>query len=284
MAGEWYLGPAGDLRQLEVPETGLNISDIRYGGVHQGLSGARTVDVTGVKMQISLDLNYLDETQYLWLEAMHTRHIPGPVYLINPMKRNMMSKEASMCKTAYWPDFGVYSITTGYTHNWEWEASYPTGVPGVRSVKRTAMPATGVNYAWDTEYCIPVTVGTTYDFSCYLKSDSAKTMTMGIAWYDKNMGTLSQSTASKSLTTSWTRFDISAAAPANAALAIPYMISTSAGNPTVSWTSTAAQFEVGSTPTTWQMGGGSMVVMIDQMPAISPRYPLRNVSLNLLEA
>lgn len=280
MAGEWLLGPAGDLRQLECPERNVNVTPVRYGGVHQGLSGARTVDVTGVKMQVDLTFPYLEEDDYLWLEAMHVRHIPGPVYLINPLKKNLLSKEASMSNTSYSAGPGVYSPTAGYTHNWEWENSYPSGVPGVRAVKRTGLPGTSVTFNIDDSKRVPVTVGTAYDFSAYMKADSAKTVTFGIGWFDKDAGFLSLDTSAKSVTTSWTRFDITATAPASAALALPFWISTT----NVSFTSTALQFEVGSAPTTWQLGGGSMQVFIDQMPTTSPRFPLRNCSLTLLEA
>lgn len=278
--GDWYLGPAGDLRVLECPEVNLNITDVRYGGVHQGLSGARTIDLTGVKMQIDLQLNYLSETQHLWLRAMHTRHIPGPVYLVNPLERNLMSKESAMSRVVYFDGNGVYSNTSAYPHNWEWEASYPTGVPGTRAVKRTGIPASSVKWQIDAGRKIPVTAGAAYDWSAYLKSDSAKTITFGIDWYDKAGVFLSASTSAKSVTTSWTRFDMSATAPANAALAVPTWTSTT----NVSFTSTALQFEAGSTPTSWTLGGGSMAVMIDQMPTNSPRYPLRNSNITLLEA
>lgn len=278
MAGEWYLGPAGDLRALVCPERDINVSEVRYGGVHQGLSGARTVDVTGVKMQIDFSFAYLTETDYLWLEAMHLRHIPGPVYVINPLKRNLLSKQASMSRSSYDRGAGLYS--SDYNNGWQWETSFPSGPPGVRSVKRIAVPASSVTLKVDDGFKIPVTVGTTYDFSAYMKADSSKTVAFGIAWYDKNHVFLSQASSNKSVTTGWTRFDYSATAPASAALAVPYWTSTT----NVSFTSTALQFEAGSTPTTWQFGGGSMPVVIDQMPTTSPRFPMRNASLTLLEA
>lgn len=280
MAGEWYLGPAGDLRQLEVPETGLSVSEIRYGGVHQGLSGARTVDTTGIKMDINLNLNYLDETQHMWLRSMFTRHIPGPVYLVNPLEKNMMSKESAMSRVVFFDGSGVYSSTSAYQHAWEWEASYPTGVPGTRAVKRTGLPATSVKWQIDAGFKLPVTVGVTYCWSAYMKAVSSKTITFGIDWYDKTGAFISTSSSAESVTTSWARYDMSATAPTNAALAVPTWTSTT----NVSFTSTALQFEVGATPTSWSLGGGTMPVMIDQMPAVSPRYPLRNVSLTLLEA
>lgn len=281
MAGEWYLGPAGDLRALECPERDVSVSEVRFGGVHQGLSGARTVDVTGLKMQINLALNYLDETQYLWLEAIHLRHIPGPVYVINPLKRNLLSKESSMSRTSYFQGNGIYASATGYSHNWEWEYNWPTAAgPGTRVVKRTGLLASSVVYQLDVSPKIPVTVGSSYTFSSYMKGDSSKTVVFGISWYQKDGTFISTSTSSKSVTTSWARHQMTATAPANAALAVPRWESTT----NVSFSSTAVQFEQASSATDWQLGGGSMRVMIDQMPTTSPRFPLRNCSLTLLEA
>lgn len=277
MAGEWYLGPAGDLRALVCPDNGVNVSDVRYGGVHQGLSGARTVDVVGVKMQIDMNIRYLTETDYLWLEAMHLRHIPGPVYLVNPLKRNLLSKESSMARDTAMPTNGVY--TSGF-YAWDWETSYPSGVIGTRAVRRSAMLAVSTLFSLDVTGKVPVTAGSQYVFSSYMKSASAKTVVFGITWYDVNGAALSATTSSKSITTSWARQSVSGTAPAGAVLAVPSWESTT----TTTFTAASAQFEAGSTATAWQIGGGSMRVMIDQLPTQSPRYPLRNVSLSLLEA
>ena len=47
----------------------------------------------------------------------------------------------------------------------------------------------------------------------------------------------------------------------------------------------APMLEAGVTwPSDWDMGGAAPVVIMDQIPASSGRYPLRNVELNLLEA
>lgn len=277
MAGEWYLGPAGDQRALVCPDNGVNISDIRYGGVHQGLSGARTVDVVGIKMQIDMNIRYLAQTDYLWLEALHLRHIPGPVYLINPLKNNLLSKASSMVRDSAFPGNGAY--TTG-AYSWEWEASYPSGVIGTRSVRRFNLAAVSTTFSLDSANKIPVTAASTYVFSTYMKAASSKTVVFGITWYDITGAVISSSTSSKSITTSWTRENISATAPSGAVLAVPTWNSTT----TTAFTSASAQFELGSSPTDWELGGGSMRVSIDQMPAQSPRYPMRNVSLSLLES
>src|SRR5687768_3365132 len=99
MAGEWYLGPAGDLRALECPERDVNVSDVRYGGVDQGLSAAPMVDVTGGEMQIDMTRADLDEFDFPWFAGMPVRHTPCPVSLITPPTTNLTSAEASMSNT-----------------------------------------------------------------------------------------------------------------------------------------------------------------------------------------
>lgn len=278
MAGSWYLGPTGDLRELECPEADVNVTDVRYGGVHQALSGARVIDVTGVKMQVDLNMTYLSEAQYTWLEALHTRHIPGPLFLVNPLKRNMLSKQASMSATADFPGMGVYK--TGVA-NWAWVMDFPSAAgPGVRSVERTGLPASSVTFNLDSQRKIPVTAALSYTFSAWMRGTSSKTITFGITWYDITGAVLSSSTAAKSVTTSWARHTHTATAPAGAVLAMPTWNSTT----NVSFRSTAVQFEQASAATDWQIGGAVLTVAVDQMTTVSHRFPFWNCAIVLLEA
>jgi hypothetical protein len=82
------------------------------------------------------------------------------------------------------------------------------------------------------------------------------------------------------VTTSWTRFSLTGTPPANAYLGFFAMYSSS----TVEVRIAAAQVELGSSATAWDQGGGDLMVLIDQMPATSPRYPLMTATLGLLEA
>jgi hypothetical protein len=36
--------------------------------------------------------------------------------------------------------------------------------------------------------------------------------------------------------------------------------------------------------TSWDLGGGAPAVLIDQLPSTSPRYPLMDCTITLLEA
>lgn len=273
----WLLGPPGDLRELVTPETNMTISEVRYGGVHQGLNGARTMDVTGVKTDIVLVFEYLEESDYRWLQALHTRHIPGPHRLINPLRKNRLSIHGASCNPSPSKRPGV-SLSAG---SWDWVNEWPTAAgPGYRSVLWTDRIADARAY-FDEGRGSSVTPASPVTGSVYLKGPSSFTANLRFDWYDRYGVFISFSTTENaSITTSWQRFSITRTPPAGA-----YLGELSVGaTPTTNIQIAAAQWEEGSTMTAWDQGGGEMEVLIDQMPATSPRFPLMNSSVTLLEA
>jgi len=272
----WLLGPPGDLRELVTPETGINITEVRYGGVHQGLNGARTMDVTGVKTNIDLTMDYLDEADYRWLQALHTRHIPGPHRLINPLRKNKLSIYAASCNMEPMQNRALY-FDAGTA---DWVADWPTAAgPGWQSVRWYNRVGTSTA-RWDADKKFTCTPGEAITASVYLKGNSSFTMTTAIDWYDKYNVYLSSTSGSAAVTNTWTRFSLTGTPPAGAYLGFFAMYSAS----TVETRIAAAQVELGSSATAWDQGGGDLMVLIDQMPATSPRYPLMNATLGLLEA
>lgn len=273
----WLLGPPGDLRELVTPETGMTITEVRYGGVHQGLNGSRTMDVTGVKTEIVLTFEYLDESDYRWLQALHTRHIPGPHRLINPLRKNRMSMYAASCNPTPSQRPGV-SFSAG---DWEWVNDWPTAAGiGRRSTLWTDRTASSQAY-FDQNRPTSVVPGGSVTGSVYLKGPSSFTATLRIDWFDQYGGVLSSSTTENAaITSSWQRFSITRTAPAGAYLGVLSLSAVATTNIQMA----AAQWEDGSTVTAWDQGGGEVQVLIDQMPANSPRFPLMNSSVTLLEA
>lgn len=275
MATTWYLGPAGDLRALVCPERDVDVTEVRFGGVHQSLGGARTMDVTGIKQQYTFNWVYLDPADYSWLRALHSRLIVGPHRLIDPLRKNRLSLGASDGNIAphKWP---FYTISAGLLSN---QNDYPTGILGQRCVRwsdRTASSVLSVDLVKKTDVFPLETV----TVSMYLKGGSAVSVDMYIGWYDKNGTFLSSSTATThSVTTSWARYSATKTAPANAVLGVLSITSTA----TTIINLAAPQFETGSSATAWEQGGANPLVLIDQMPTTSPRYPTSNVSMTLLE-
>lgn len=272
----WLLGPPGDLRELETPETGISITEVRYGGIHQGLNGARAMDVTGVKTDVTLTFQYLEEDDYRWLQALHTRHIPGAHRLINPLRKNRMSMYAASCNPTPSRRHGVW-FSAGV---WDWVNDWPTAAgPGRRSALWTGRTASSTAY-FDVERRESVVPGETITASVYLKGSTSFTATLQVDWLDQYGAAVSSSTTENAaVTTSWTRFSITRTAPTGAYLGRLKLSAVSTNDIGLA----AAQWETGSTATTWDQGGGEIEVLIDQMPATSPRFPLMNCSVTLLE-
>lgn len=276
MATTWYLGPPGDLRALICPERDIDVTELRFGGMHQSLGGARTMDVTGIKAQYTFNWQYLDQSDYLWLRALHTRLITGPHRMIDPLKKNRLSMSTSDgdIYPAKWPS---HTITGGLLTRFP---DYPTGVLGQYSVRWSDRPASSV-MALDNVKRTDVFPLEAVTVSAYLKGASAVTVGMYIGWYD-NTGTFisSSTTTNHSVTTSWARYETSKTAPAGAVLAVMSLTATA----TTTFSIAAPQFETGSTATAWEQGGANPVVLIDQLGSVSPRYPTRNCSMTLLES
>lgn len=276
MATTWYLGPAGDLRALFCPERNVDVTELRFGGIHQSLGGARTMDVTGTKSQYSFNWEYMEATDYQWLRALQTRLVSGPHRLIDPLKKNRLSVGASSgnIKPHKWPFF---TVSAGTLTN---QADYPTGVLGDRAVRwsdRTASSALSLDLDKKTDVFPLETV----TVSMYLKGASAVTVGMYIGWYDKDGAFLSSSTTtSHSVTTSWARYSATKTAPAGAATGVLTINAVA----TTTINIAASQFETGSSATSWEQGGANPIVLVDQLTTISPRYPTTNCALVLLES
>lgn len=269
----WYLGPLGDLRGLVCPDRGITITEERYGGVHQGLSGARTLDITGHRAKYEMTLNNLDPSEFAWVEALYTGLVPGPYRLINPLKRNRLSHQASTMRTRT----GAVGLDTPGVFLGR-STAWPTAVPITgRSMRFTAV--VDHRYQWDLGRKTTVLgPGENIVGSIYVKSDASMLFHLIFAFYDA-AGTRTGFFQEYTSTTSWTRFPITMAVPANQLSVVMELWPKAAGT----FNMAAPQVEAGTVATAWEIGGGAPEVVFDQMPTVSPRYPLRTVSLSFLE-
>lgn len=277
----WYLGPAGDMRPLVCPERDIDITIERYGGLFQGLSGARSMSVTGHKQRFKFEFRYLTDEEFAWFNALHLRTVYGPYYrLRNPMKRNLLSTQASLVRTV--GDNKTVQFTSGI-------GTPMVDAPAALSTltnygtKWTNRSSGTVVFRVEDRYRVPVQVGVPVTFSIYGKaSASTGGSYIVIDWYDllgNQVG--SSGTSPASLTTSWVRYSVTGTPPAGAVTArAAFLVNVTA--PDIYFA--GAQLEEASTPTAWEIGGGAPVVLVDQLETITPRFPYRNTTLTLLEA
>lgn len=277
----WYLGPLGDLRALVVPEPGIQMNQVVYGGVHQGLTGARTKDVTGTRMDYDFQFNYLDQSEWSWLNALNTRLVPGPLYLIDPLRKNRITTHGCGMKegasdpesVAYWKF--VYEMST----------DRPSAIDlPIRSIKLLEVGA-ATAYRPDPVYPNPVFPGETISASIYAKASASNSATLALDYFDAD-GTRHSSpeghTVNATISTSWSRLQIqNHTVPAGVA-GVRLAVIFGAGTPDVSLS--APQVETGSSATEWEPGGAGSRVLLNSLTTTSPRFPLTNSTLNLLEA
>lgn len=275
----WYLGPDWDMRPLVCPEPDLDITVEQFGGVFQGLSGARTKTYTGAKQRFNMQLRFLEPAEFEFLEALNVRAIPGPFRLRSPLGKNLLSAHGSLLR----PVPGFYTTGQGIavqggtlTKVMDW----PTAAPALGAVAAKWTP--GSNYARiDSRHMFPVTPGQQVTMSVYWKGDSAVNAWIVADWYDKfGVQLTSVNTGNLPVTTSWVRQSYTVTPPAGAYTARMAFWSASATPVYLA----AAQAEYGASATTWELGGSAPRVILSSLETTSPRYPYVHATLSLLEA
>lgn len=276
----WYLGPDWDLRALVCPEPGIDVSPERYGGIFQGLSGARSMDFTGTRMRYDLTIQWLDPTEFVWLETLYTRVIPGPFRLLDPFKKNRLTAGASTARFSGEASQGVTLSQGVGSMVYDWPSA--AGSFGATAGKWTNRSGTNVYARFDHGNRTVVFPGETITASVYLKASVGLNTNLIIDWYDKNQVQLAGTvTSSVAVTTSWNRRSVTTVVPAGACTA-RFVLQPLTTSPDVLFT--AAQFEQGSSATSWEIGGGGPRVLFDTMGVTTPRFPYKHTQISLLEA
>lgn len=279
----WYLGPSYDMRALQTPEVGMAFPYERYGGVFQALSGARTMDVTGFRSAYELEWSYLDKSDWDFLQSLNMRHLPGPHYVINPLSKNRLSPQSSMLQYRGKTD-GVGVWADRSVPQWQ-NGVFPTGVMGFRSLRAAVWTFTTNNgFMFDRGIRTPVLAGEQITASVYAKADVASTPChLTIHRYDKFGVEITPLPSWIPITvgTSWTRYSMTETEAAGVCSVMFEFIS---DTDDTAINLAAAQLETGAAATAWEIGGGSARVLIDELSTTSPRYPIQQASLTLLES
>lgn len=269
----WYLGPMGEMRPLVTPDPGISINEVRFGGVHTGIGGGRTVDTTGVRTDYELSISYLDREDHDFIRALYYRSVPGPHYLLDPLHRNRLTAQASVNRIAYYEGmYGLYKASDKpvYSTDRPEDAPYPGKSLDVQPPERIHF-SSGVT--------IPLMPDEPTVFSVWLKSADTNpvTGTLQMDWYTAD-DVLNESTTHDYVADgSWYRHSWSFAPRLNDTGVRPIL--NHDGPIKIAF----PQYEPGDVPTDFMIGGGCRRVSIDQIEGESPRYPLTSVSLKLIE-
>lgn len=279
----WYLGPLGNLRGLVCPERGMTDTLSRYGGVHQALSGSRTMDITGFRREFEFAFNYLDRDEFEWLYALHTRMVPGPFYLLDPRYKNRLSSRATTLYSTYNDERLGLQLDGGVTRtpvrDFPSDLSYGT-------LSLSASPfSDGDSVACDAGTMVPVLDGESLTGSWYLRAvgdTPSQDVSLSFDFYDADRNQQGSSAPTQfTATESWSRATHTATIPDEVA-AVVLRLTFSTYNSEVRMA--APMVESGSSATEWEQGKASAMVLADQLSTSSPLFPLTDCTLTLLEA
>lgn len=274
----WYLGPEGNLKELICPSVNIDVTTERFGGVFQALSGARSVDVTGHKKKYSFEFRFLDQDEYEWYKKLHLRMFPGPFRLIDPLEKNRLTPESSMTKWGGGTAQGLWLSQGVASRVWDYPATVGDGFG--QSTTWSNRPSGTSILRFDTKRLTTVIAGEQITASVWLKTDIGFSPNVVVDWYNRTTQVGSTPVSTPSVTTSWQQVSITATVPVGATRARFAVYTT---NTASTLYLAAAQFEQAATTSAWALGGAAPIVSVDQMTTVSPRYPLRNITMTLLE-
>lgn len=274
----WLFGPAGDLRPLPAPAGDVVNTVDRFGATHVAITGGRTVDTLGYRARYEFELPYLDEEEYFRLEALYTLADPRPLKLIDPMRRNLLSRDAALAKPADATQRGL-SASLGAGLAWVRVTDSPVSW-SARGARWTGFGA-GDTLQVGRGATVPVTPGESVTFSVYLSASEAQDVAASLDTISEGLPhTVVPGDTVPLPAGSWTRLEQTFVVPAGAQTAyITLHAVTAAG----ALTAVAPQLESGTTATAPSLGGGAVTVLIEELATTSPRHPYRSVSLSLLE-
>ncbi|SFE54533.1 hypothetical protein SAMN04487819_11662 [Actinopolyspora alba] len=281
-----YLGRLGGLRQIR-PRTDISTKPTRIGGTHTALSGRRTVDYLGTQLTHTLALPRMRPDEYAFFQAIHERHVPGPLRLLWPadIGRNRLSRSsASMSRGGQ--DLSTLDATGGsLTGTGAWPSAAPPVGRGVRWVN--AGPGEAIRI--DRGRPAPVLEGETVTASLYVRSTAEDEVQLGLNHYGDDGaggGYLGSPTLADPVTLTadtWTRLSVTTT-PGVATWAVsPAVLLVSQPSGSSEITLAAAQVEAAASASDWTQGGGAPVVVVDEMPTTRPYVPYVTPELTLME-
>lgn len=270
---QFHIGPLGRLRLLPSPSLGAgpDATATRLGVVHRSLGGRVTVDRFAVKRVWILSWPYLDADSHAFLDALHLGVLAGPVWLIDPQRRNRIHGRIA-ATGAFHRSTNGFTATAGTL---AWSATVPdVGVPIAGGLAWTAAAGAALSQG----DVVPLVPGESITASAFVAATVP--ISVRVELYD-HAGTALPPLTSPENTPGTAGARITLTAPPNpvAVTARMSILAQSAGPvATAGW-----QLEHGTTATAWTPGGGAAEVAVD---AFTTAYPLPDAhacALTLLE-
>lgn len=282
----WYFGWLGEMRALPTPELNLTNREERYGGIHQGLTGKRVVDITGYRTTYEMQFRLLSEDDYEFLRMCYLNGVTRQqLFLINPMRKNLLSQQCSLSQPFDQNDLGI--TASGLTVVHAYANDFPPGVTPQQSRCYNLVSTSATNnfcrFDGNNNY-IPMFPGVPITTSMYVRCESGTVnFNLVLDCFDK-YGVTQVTTPSvpQTATTAWQRISYTFTPDSTQFGLRPAFVFPTSG--TKNLHIAAPQVEYGDVVTPWEIGGGRSRVIVDQIDSTSPRFPLSDVSVTFLES
>ncbi|MGW5645068.1 phage head spike fiber domain-containing protein [Saccharopolyspora sp. NPDC003752] len=274
----FWLGPVGQLVQLTEPGAGIPRSSTRIGGIHTAVDGTPTVDTLGFSRawEFALDWRYRSELRRL--RALHHRAIPDQLRLIDPMVPNRLALAVSTCgatparrQLPLLGDGPVYrsgetapDLVEVCGGSIEWTPPDGGGLLTERSPARAGA----------------VLPGEQVTLSAYVRGTVDRAVQVQLVVFDAAGNPTATVAGTSTSGAGWVRLAVQHTAAAGDAYAMA-QLSASAGTGAVH--TSGWQLEAAGAATEWDLGGGSPLVVVNQLTETSPYYPMSDAGLTLLE-
>lgn len=275
---QFHLGPVGGLRVLPSPSLGggPDATAARIGGVHRSLAGRVTVDRLAVKRAWTLTWPYLDPDTHAWLDALHLGAVAGPVWLLDPQRRNRLPARVATGGSVERTTAG-FAPTAGTV---AWSTAAPTSGTGIAGGVVWTVPATSAQLLADP---VPVLPGEALCVSAWVASTVVQVGLIAAFYTPAGaFAGLDSSTSTTVTPAAGQRLALTVTPPSGAGTARVGVITDAspAGGPVAT---TGWQLESGTAASGWAPGGAAAQVAVD---ALTAGYPLPGAwatTLTLLE-
>lgn len=273
----YYLGNLRRLIALPSPGEDVKSAPVRAGAVLTALNGRKSRQTFGVTRSWAFSFTNLDETECADIEAIDSGAVPGPLYLFDPTRRNILARELASA-TSVKPGVGW---TTEWTATLSVVDDFTTPIERCASTVRVVNTGGG-NYVRRKELPTrgePIRAGVPVTFSAYVRQDVG-TVTPYLQFRDHNGSDLGASVNGASSTaTAWERRSVTATPPAGAV----YVEAGFVGGADFTISFTACQLEHSSTATEWVPGSGVPRVIIESLDITNPRFGLYTADVTITE-
>lgn len=274
----FWLGPVGQLHELPVPGAGIPRSSARIGGIHTAVDGTPTVDTLGFSRSYEFALDWRYRYELRWLRALHHRAVPEQLRLLDPMVPNRPSLAVSTCGAT--PARRQLPLRgDGLVRRADESAPELAGLCG-GSLEWTPPEGGGLLTERSPARAGVVLPGEQVVLSAYVRGTADRSVQVQLAIFDAAGNPTATVTGTSTAGDSWVRVAVQHTAAAHDAYVVA-QLSASAGTGAVR--TSGWQLEAAAAPSEWDLGGGSPLVVVNQLTETSPYYPMTDAVLTLQE-